>query len=327
MYLSIIIPVYNAQGYIVETIQSILNQGIENFELLLIDDGSTDNSRELIKPYINNNIRYFFQENSGGPAAPRNFGIRQSAGDVIILFDSDDIMLPMKLSKTDEIFSNNPDIFFLFNNFASINEKGQVLNDSFLSQYTGLSGIVQKNPFSEYHLIESKLAYLQLSRSNFIGTSGVSFRREVVEKLGYFDEDLKNGDDRDMWFRIARSYDLVYMPEVLHYYRIREGSISSRATTQNCLNRIAVLKRQFSLPLDSESKLNLKKNLAKNYFSSAYEQFWDKNNKKQAIVYTLKGLRYKVTPPLIKLFLVIILGRSFSSFLKNFFKFNILKGR
>src|SRR5690606_3082381 len=97
---SIVIPAYNAGAYITRTLDSILSQSLEDFECLVIDDGSTDNTAELVNSYQDQRIRLFRQANSGGPAAPRNVGLENARADYIFIFDSDDIMLPDKLKIT-----------------------------------------------------------------------------------------------------------------------------------------------------------------------------------------------------------------------------------
>lgn len=107
---SVIIPVYNGGDYIGETIDSILSQSFHDFELIIVDDGSTDDTADVIHGFRDSRIRYFHQPNSGKPASPRNNAIRKSEGDIIFIFDSDDIMLPGKLATTVQCMELAPEL-------------------------------------------------------------------------------------------------------------------------------------------------------------------------------------------------------------------------
>lgn len=317
MKISIVIPVYNAGDYISETLNSILNQNYDNYEIILIDDGSTDKSKEVIESFASDKIKYYYQENSGGPASPRNFGIKKSQGDLVSFFDSDDIMLPNKLLYTAAVFESNPNLNFLFTNFKSINEKGEVLKSSFLDDYSAVNCLAKPKDPSVCAIIASKSAYNKLIVANYIGTSGVTLRRSSLDKLGGFDVTLANGDDRDMWFRATRNYDIGYLSTPLHCYRIRIGSISFRSAEKNSLNRIKVLSRQLNFPQDPGYKKELKKRIAENYFSVAYEQFWKLRNKKGSIIYLVQAMKFNTTLNSFKLLLSILLGKKLSFFMKN----------
>ena len=95
---SVVIPTYNSARYLSETLASVLSQTYTNFEIIVVDDGSMDNTREVVAGLKSPKVKYFWQSNSGGPSHPRNRGIELAQGHYIALFDSDDIMLPAKLA-------------------------------------------------------------------------------------------------------------------------------------------------------------------------------------------------------------------------------------
>ena len=191
---SIIVPSFNAANTLPETLASIVPQLSEHDEIIVVDDGSTDETPDVMEGWSTSRVRYVRQANSGGPASPRNRGIREANGSLIALFDSDDIMLPGKLEATRQAFSHYPDAGLLFTNFSTIDELGNVLSSRFLDSYTFTGPFCAKDEACVR--IEPPEAYRALGSENYIGTSGVVIPRKVFDRLGGFDESLTNGDDR-----------------------------------------------------------------------------------------------------------------------------------
>lgn len=106
---SVILPAYNSSSFIGETIDSVLNQTFKNFELIVVDDGSTDKTKEIIEEFIKKDerVKYFYQKNSGGPSKPKNFGISKAKGKYIAFLDHDDIWISDKLEKQLSSFKEN----------------------------------------------------------------------------------------------------------------------------------------------------------------------------------------------------------------------------
>lgn len=275
MRASVIIPCYNAATTLPETLDSIIPQLTAEDEILIIDDGSTDKTKDVISPYLSDQIRYFWQENSGGPASPRNQGIKLSRGEYIFVFDSDDIMAPGKLSISIESLICNPQAGLLFTNFKTIDEDGKLLKTGFLDNYTLISKLKKQNNLL-LHEIKSPDACIFLASENYIGTSGVVVPRKIFDIIGPFDDSLKNGDDRDMWFRITRNYPILFIDKDLHSYRIRKSGISNGNATKRAKNKIKVLKRQLEKPLNRKFYLNIKKLISINYFDIAYDSYLNK---------------------------------------------------
>lgn len=301
---SIVIPTYNCEAYLASTLDSVLAQCTERDEVLLIDDGSTDGTVALAQRYLSDGVRLFRRPHGGGPAGPRNQGIREARGELIFLFDSDDIMLPGKLEKTLDAAARFPDAAMFFTNFRTIDEQGHVLNSRVLDGYetTGpyarASGPVLLSPGS---------AYWGMTRENFVGTSGVALRRSVLRELGGFDESLSNGDDRDMWFRVMRGWDVVYIPEELHCYRIRRNSISTGQGRGKVEARIRVLKKQLALDNPPAIQRQLRHLIAENYKSKAWAEIAG-GHPAQARATILEGWRYQPQPDFLKLLLRSFVG-------------------
>ena len=208
---SVIIPTYNRAHLLKRTIKSVLNQTFQDFELLLVDDGSTDNTKELVYDFVRNDsrIKYIWQENSGGPAKPINTGINQSNGVYITILGSDDEILPEKLEKQVAKFNSAPIKVGLI--------------------YCGLQYIpVDKKQASK--IIIPKLRgnlFKELLKGSFIGGITPLIKSECFKKLGLFDVSLPSGEDWDMWIRISKYYEFDYVPEALAIYHIHGKQISA----------------------------------------------------------------------------------------------------
>ena len=207
---SVIVPIYNRPNHIAPIIETVKKQTWNNWELIFVDDASTDTTwQELEKiAKTNSSIRIIRRKKNGGVAAARNTGIRESKGEYIALLDSDDRWLPKKLEKQVAMFEQNQKI-------------GMV--------YTGVTIV------GNYGLRRNKRAVLQgnlatIARTtNIAGSpSRVMIRKSVLDDVGLFDEELPSLEDRDMWLRIAQKYPIGVVPDPMVEYHETIDSISIR---------------------------------------------------------------------------------------------------
>lgn len=239
---SIIIPAYNCSDYIVETLNSIVSQTYADFECIVVDDGSTDDTLRLISTYTDSRVKLISQKNSGGPSKPRNVGIAAAQGEIIFIFDSDDIMYPSKLQDCVTVFQQNKSVDFIFTDFSVINDHGKIINNSFVSGYSSFKRYLHAIDKFLY-AVDMKMFYFEIIKANFIGTSSVCFRRSLIADSLLFDETLKSGDDILAWICLASKSQFAFLDKVLHSYRRREGSISTRNEETLLLNKIVVLNK------------------------------------------------------------------------------------
>jgi glycosyltransferase involved in cell wall biosynthesis len=203
---SVIIPIYNSEKYVQESIESVLHQTFKDFELIFIDDGSTDRTKEILSHY--KDIVYFYQENSG-PSRARNEGIRRSHGQLISFLDADDLWFPDKLELEVKYFDTHPDI-------------GLVTCDALA--FTG-DKVIVPSMAKERPLHSGSVLYFLL-RENFLNTNNVLIRRDVFDKVGMFDETRKFSEDYDLWLRIAQHYKIGFVRNILTKYRVHDLSRS-----------------------------------------------------------------------------------------------------
>jgi len=206
--ISIVIPVYNKEKYIIECMESVLSQTYKDYEIVVINDGSTDNTENLLQFY-KSVIRYFYQENKG-VAEARNLGILNARGEYISFLDSDDVWLPSKLEKELGLIERDKEIGLVYSNGYIINEKGKKCNINFFQINT---------PYR-------KMVLNKLFKNDFIPTSSVLVRKECFQKVGLFNSSLSSAEDYDMWMRISYLYKIDYVDFPLIKYRDNPEGIS-----------------------------------------------------------------------------------------------------
>lgn len=214
---SVVTPVYNAEKFLKETIESVLGQTFEDFEYLLIDDCSTDNSTNIVKEYAKEDkrVKYIRLRENSGAAVARNTGLENAQGRYIAFIDSDDVWYPEKLKKQLD-FMKEKNEAFTYTKYEHITEEGDVLSAP---------------DFPE------KLSYSGLLKNTAIACSTVVIDRQVI---GDFRMPLvRKGQDTATWLKILRNHDYAYLvDEVLNKYRGREGSLSS--------DKVSALKRTWN---------------------------------------------------------------------------------
>lgn len=203
---SVIIPTYNRSQYITQALESVLGQSFRDYEMVVIDDGSTDNTQEVLKKF-EGKIRSIRQDNQG-ISKTRNRGISETNGAYIAFLDSDDYWAPDKLAEQVKILDSHPKVGIVYGRMPIINERGEKIG----MKPAGISG---KN-FKEL-----------LEVWGDIPTSTVMARRECFDKVGLFDSPLEPMEDIDMWIRIAQFYDLYEIEnKALAFYRRHEEQIT-----------------------------------------------------------------------------------------------------
>lgn len=296
---SIIVPVFNAENYIEETLKSILHQSFSDFEVIVVNDGSTDATEEKVKSIIDHRIKYIKQENSGGPAGPRNIGLREAKGEYIFIFDADDIMLPEKLHLSVSAMDSHPEADLLFTNFATIDEQGGQLKENFLEEYETLWELLDRNSSSPI-AIDPELICPALVRVNFIGTSSVVLRKNSLLSSDIFNESLKNSDDRLFWILFSKNHKFLFLNKVLHKYRILKNSISNQGFIRRGPSKIRALEIVRDNLGAPELVRLVNRQISNDYVSMAYA-YKQKGNRKGQRENALKSLAIRMNIKAIKL--------------------------
>ena len=205
--ISVVLPTYNRERYLRESVQSILDQSFSDFELIIINDGSTDNSEKIIKEFHDPRIKYYFSKKNRGPAGAFNHGIQMSQGAIIAFQSSDDISLPERLQKQFKALQDS-DAHIAWSFVSFIDKEG------FPIQYD------YKSPHINVYC-EHKDDFLpRMFQNNYVNSCSVMVRKEVFLKTELFDETIEYGDDWELWLRILKQFNFKIVPEPLVKYRI-----------------------------------------------------------------------------------------------------------
>jgi glycosyltransferase involved in cell wall biosynthesis len=212
---SVIIPAYNGERHIAETLESVFAQSFEDWEIVLVNDGSTDGTERIVQTY-GERIKYFRQENAGISAA-RNRAIEAAEGEYIALLDQDDLWLPENLEKKVGLLDKDKSVGLVYSNGYDINDAGIVVGE----EGAGL----------EHH---RGRVFHQLLLRDFVGhPSGVITRKECFKNVGMFNLSYTMAEEYDLYLRIADKYCLDYIADRLFKYRFHSRSTS--ATRQRTL--------------------------------------------------------------------------------------------
>ncbi len=253
---SVIIPMFNAQAYIRDAIDSVLLQTHKNIEVIVVDDGSTDESRDIVLSY-GDRVRYFYQVNSGAPAAPRNKGIRHSTGEMITFLDQDDIMLPKKIELQIDFLKNNSDVGIVLTDYMNFNESTRDAQSHFKTCPGLLKFFAEVSGKGQVILLPES-ARLLLSIENFSITSSLLLTRRIFDDIGMFGESLKASDDFDFMYRAACRHKIGVLNTV-GFRRRLHGSNLSWDSKRILIDKLKSRKKILLTEDNSDIRKNIKK--------------------------------------------------------------------
>lgn len=220
---SLIIPAYNAEKYVLDAIRSIDAQRYSPLEILLVDDGSTDGTVGLVKhaaPHVK-----VVQQANAGAAAARNTGLKVASGELVTFLDADDGWFPGKLAAQVDYLMRHPEVNVVFHKWLvwQPNENGQ---------FATPVQPEEKNA-NEIDPDKSGWLYTRLLFDCIVHTSSVMLRRKVIDQIGYFKTDLVIGEDYDYWLRVSRLFEMHKLDKTYSYYRETPGSLTKRPYPEN----------------------------------------------------------------------------------------------
>ncbi len=220
---TVLMSVYNGEQFLREAVDSILSQKFEDFEFLIINDGSNDGTKEILESYRDPRIRLIENDKNIGLTKSLNKGINMSNGQYIARMDADDVSIPDRFEKQVNFLNENNEVGLVGTYYLMINEKGNVLHEV--------------RPLTDRRELKEKLL-----TTNQFGHGTVMFRRECLGKSGLYREEFKSSQDYDLWLRISEMYDIANIPEPLYKWRVNPGAISvNRKTMQDKYACLAVM--------------------------------------------------------------------------------------
>lgn len=213
--ISVIIPAHNAEGFIVECLDSIAAQTRLPYEVIVIDDGSVDQTPRIVQRYKPHGftLRYI-RQNNAGPSSARNAGIKVSNSNWIAFLDADDLWLPDKLHKQIDYLKANPQVSLLCSDASQFkNQKECIASSHARFGHTDFQGVIPD-------------AFEKLLKANPILTGTVLIKKACLMKYGCFDESLRYGEDHDLWLRVAMIDTIACQPEALMRRRLHDENLS-----------------------------------------------------------------------------------------------------
>jgi glycosyltransferase involved in cell wall biosynthesis len=236
-FFSVVIPLFNKENYIKSTLKSVLNQTLQDFEIIIINDGSTDASYSVIKDIVDERIRIYSNENKG-LSYSRNYGIKKAEGEYIALLDADDLWTVDYLECINTLISNHiNENIFATRNYVWFNKKSPDLNKQLDNNYNS-------------QLIDD---YFRLGK-NIFSYSSVVFHKSVFDKIGYFNEQVNHGEEEEFSIKCFLNYNLVYSNQSKVFYL---KNVENQLTAPN-KNRKRILADYESYLVNCHDK-NLKK--------------------------------------------------------------------
>jgi len=299
--LSVIIPTYNRARFIAEAIDSVLAQTYTNFELIVVDDGSTDNTRQVLQPYMNR-IRYIFQENAGCSTA-RNTGLKEAKGEWIAYLDSDDIWMPEKLQTQVEDVCSFPDV--CAHSINTLIYRDHIGKEVDIFSFTGFNAEYRQ----ERGFIERPL--LPQIKFGFGWPQCMLTKKQILVKAGAFDNELRLWQDMDAFYRVAALGNWAYnsKPLVKILRREKENIELSSQSVRNRANSYREMIKLLNKVLQSE-----------NLFASEHKQL----RRKLGIYYSCLGLEEIISKKRREALGSLKRGFQLKPSIKNAFKFTFL---
>jgi len=263
---SVIITAYNYGHMLGESMDSVLSQDYGDFELIVVDDGSTDNTAEVVAAY-GDRVRYVLQDHAG-IAVARNFGIAEARGDLIAFQDADDVWAPNTLSLRVRAMERHPELGMVFGD-AAVEQDGETLFSSFLSQRRALMDLRTVADGGDLRIIDES-AFPALLRERFIPIPTVTIPKRRFDEVGPWDPGVEGVEDYEFYLRLSRRFRLGYIDRVLVTCRIHGANVSCDVISQN-ERRIRLLRRFENDPsLSGSDRRSLRRRLSEMYVESAW---------------------------------------------------------
>jgi len=235
--ISVIVPTYNNEDYILHALYSIFEQTYREYEIIIIDDGSTDSTRDRLKSYWNR-IHYHYQENQG-LAVARNVGLEMASGEYVTFLDGDDIWLPDNLMLKMKVLSRRPELGGVFSEFSVFNadgllhERGTKLIFPFFNRtrkdfkdiFDDCESISANS--GKHVMLYSGKIFDDLFMGNFILPSTMVFRKKYADAVGRFLPHLRTQQDYEYWLRFSKKHSFGFINEVLVQYRRHQKQLTN----------------------------------------------------------------------------------------------------
>jgi glycosyltransferase involved in cell wall biosynthesis len=309
---SVIIPSYNCAAYIEEAIESVLIQSLRPVEVIVVDDGSTDNTVEVMQPFLDH-VEYLPQSNQGVSVA-RNVGLARAQCEYVAFLDADDAWYSEKLELQIEFLTAHPNVAAVFSDFATTGENGKVhygcsvkkeypIFDNYGLDWTDI--FAEREEFASYSATaghDDRLlaafwgnAFSSLYLGNFINTSSVLLKRDVLADVGGFTPARRTQEDYELWLKVALRYPLGFIDIPLLLRRLRANQLTSHSEARNIIQvSLEVIEEFAPLAREALGDNTVNKRLSDKYRHLALAQL-GQDDRKSARYNLRRSLRHRWT--------------------------------
>jgi glycosyltransferase involved in cell wall biosynthesis len=248
---SVILSSYNMAALIAETLESVLAQSYQNLEVIVVDDGSKDDIAGVVARFAPR-VKFVGLQNSGGPSAPRNHGLRLTSGEFVAFFDADDIMCVDKIARQVDFLQRHPQVSCVLMNYRNFDTTGPATQ----SHFETCRILRRQLGGAREAILDGDIATRILLEENYAITGSPMFRRAVFERVPPFDEALLASEDFDMIYRVVRAEGAGILDEIGFMRRLHGGNMSNRA--EHILKYKIVSRRKF---LENEARPEVRRAL------------------------------------------------------------------
>ncbi len=272
---SVTIPCYNSERFIAETIQSVLDQTFTDFEIIIINDGSSDKTEEIVRSFAGPRVKYFYQKNMG-LSKTRNKLLELSSGEFIAFLDHDDVWFPHKLEKQMVLFEKNPEVVLVYSDCLVVDANGESTG-RWIRQNKLYRGMV----------------FRELLSCNFIPLSTVVLKKTVFREVGNF-LPYRNAEEYDLFLKCASRHLFDYVDEPLAKYRIHAsnyGRMHSDVAFKETIEIYNYWSQKKSIQDDTIKKI-IKKSFSKSFYYYGRSIIYEEKNPSKARKYFRQGLKH-----------------------------------
>jgi glycosyltransferase involved in cell wall biosynthesis len=301
MQVSVVIPTYNRSYILREALESVLAQSYRDFEILVVDDGSRDNTREVVESFQCDKIRYLGNKSNRGCSAAYNVGITESKGALIAFCDSDDLWKPDYLQREVDFLCRHPEVDVVFcDTEVRVSPGGAVIMPSLMQQMPAFRELIGSKADTVEHVLQARQMYLCLLEEIPIKPTAAMARRAVFDRVGMFDEAWPSGTDWDLFLRFSRVASFGYIDEVLAIQRRTSDATHQVFREKDKLFLLSLfLKEKAALAGDHNAIRSVNRGISGLYNSLAWT-YLEAGRKQAALSTYYRGFRETLRPMLLK---------------------------